>query len=309
MLNYDAYIFAAALAIYVMFVVRFRRVRDYLLFVVVSVAPVVIWVNFLRLISDDHVSRTIERTFIKPVMNGWIEFLKHPVTYALQPFVAAHVGLHIGLHMIMAMIYWPILVLCLAALWCLRNEIPRGRPAALIALLLLFFALHQVATAGFDWENNPRRALPVVLAVAYVYCWLADRLWSRRPWRVAFVAVLAISCALAMADTLLHTPVVAYLTTGQAIQSNPKDPMTIRFMHFDSATMPTLMADEPAWWHDLPKARPLTRQAAAPFLFAQVFNAFFCCALLWLLARAQLLPRHAPTIAAVIWLASAVRFV
>jgi hypothetical protein len=310
MLNYDAYIFAAALAAYVMFVVRFRRARDYVVFVLVSALPVVIWVNFLRAITHDRVSRMIERTFIAPVVKEWLEFVKHPLTFAytLQPFLAAHVGLHVGVHFVLAMVYWPLLLLCLAGLWRLRSEVPRTPPATLAALLALMFVLHQIVTAGFDWENNPRRAVPVVLAVAYAYCWIASRLWERRPWREAFVAVLVVSCALAMADTLLRTPAIAFLSTGQAIQHNPKEAMTIRFMRFDQETMPTLMADEKPVWHDLTKAH-FTRDAAAPFLFAQLFNAFFCCALLWLLARARLLPRTAAAIAAAIWLASAVRFV
>src|SRR5205814_1748880 len=120
---------------------------------------------------------------------------------------------------------------------------------------LLFYALHQVVTAAFDWENNPRRALAAVLAVAYVYCWIADRLWSQKTWRLAFIAVLAISCALAMADTLLHTPSVQYLSTGQAIQTDPKVAITFSYMRFDNGTMPTLMADETHVWHDLGRAQ------------------------------------------------------
>ena len=332
MLNYDAYIFAVALAVYVLVVVRFRRARDYALFVLVSVVPVVIWVQFLRILTNDRVSRMIERTFIKPVMEAWLDFAKHPLMYALRPFLAGHVGLHIGTHFVLAMVYWPILVLCLAGVWRLRNEIPHTRPAAIVALLLLFYVLHQMATGAFDWENNPRRALPVVLAIAYIYCWLADRAWSagvpagriggvppapgaetatlRPAWTPAllFIAVLLISCALAMADTFLHTPAVQFLTTGQAIQHNPKEPITIGYMRFDNGTMPTLMADEPRLWHDLGRAQ-LARETAPKFLFAQLFNAFFCCALFWLLARARLLPKYAPAIAAAVWLASAVRFV
>lgn len=305
MLNYDAYIYAAALAVYLLFVVRFRRARDYVLFVLIAAAPVVLWVQFLRKLTDDRVSRMIERTFIAPVMTGWLDFVKHPLTYALRPFIAGHVGLHVGTHFVLAMVYWPVLVLCLAAAWRLRNELPR---AALATLLLLFFVLHQLATAAFDWENNPRRALPVVLAIAIAYCWFAARLWSALPWRVAFIAVLAISCALAMADTLLHTPAVQFLSTGQAIQHNPKEPITIGYMRFDNETMPTLMADEPPIWHDLGRAH-VAREAAVKWAFAQIFNAFFCWALLWLLARAQLLPRWVPALAVTIWILSVVRYV
>jgi hypothetical protein len=299
LLNYDAYVFAAALAAYVLFVVRFRRALDYAVFIAVSAAPVVLWTQFLRILTHDTLSRMIERTFIKPVMSAWLDFLQHPLTYPLRPFLAGHVGLHIGAHFLLAMIYWPVLILCAAGAWRLRE-----RPAPLVALLLAFYALHQLATAAFDWENNPRRALPAVLALAFVYCWLADRLPR---WRIAFVAALAISCVLAMADTLLNTPAVEFLTTGQAIQHNPKEPITIGDMRFNHDTMPTLMADEPAVWHDLPAAR-VPRPAAPAWLFAQLFNAFFVCALLWLLGRAALLPQWAPLAGAAVWLASAVRY-
>ena len=300
MLNYDAWIFGAALAAYVLFVVRFRRARDYAIFLLIGAAPVAIWVQFLRFLTDDRVSRMIERTFIKPVVSAWLDFVRHPLTYPLRPFLAAHVGLHIGAHLLLAMVYWPLLILCVAGAWCLRQ-----RPPALVALLLLMFALHQIATAAFDWENNPRRALPAVLAIAFIYCWLADRLPA---WRIAFAAVLLVSCTLAMADTLLNTPAVQFLSTGQAIQHNPKEPITLGDMRFNRDTMPTLMADDPPVWHDLGAAR-VAPEAAAKFAFAQVFNAFFVCALLWLLARARLLPRFVPLIGVAIWLASAVRFI
>ena len=113
--------------------------------------------------------------------------------------------------------------------------------------------------------------------------------------------------ALSLADTLLHTPAVQFLTTGQAIQHNPKEPITIGYMRFDNGTMPTLMSDEPRLWHDLERAQ-LARESAPKFLFAQLFNAFFVGALFWLLARARLLPKYAPAIAAAVWVASAARF-
>jgi hypothetical protein len=302
MLNYDAYIFAAALALYVMLFVRFRRARDYAVFIVVAAAPVVLWTQFLRLLTHDTLSRMIERTFIRPVAHAWLEFFRSPLVYALRPFIAPHVGLQIGGRVVMAMVYWPVLLVCIAGAWRVRQ-----RAAPLVALLLAIFVLHQMGTAAFDWENNPRRALPVVLAIAIVYCWLADRLWPERRWRVAFIAALAISCTLAMADTIFHTPAIQYLATGQAMQMHPKDAITFGYMRFDNGTMPTLMHDEPLVWHDLPRAH-VAAEAAAKWAFAQVFNALFVGALFWLLARAQLLPRWAPALAAAVWIASAVRF-
>lgn len=310
MLNYDPYIFAAAIAVHALFVVRFRRVRDVVVFAVIAAAPLAIWTTFMRVVTSDRLSRMIERTFVKPVIEGWMQYVQHPIVYALQPFLMPHVGLRIGFDMVLSMVYWPILILCVAGLWRLRGEIPRTRAAAIAGLLVLLFVLHQFGTAGFDWENNPRRALPVVLAVAFLYCWLADRLWDRRGWRAAFLAVLAISGILVMADTLLDRPVVQYLSTGQAMHANPKEAITaIRYMRFHGTSMPRLMSDIDPVWHDLGRARGLTRETAARFLFAQLFVGFFCCALLWLLARAKLLPRLAPAIAAGVWVVSVVRFV
>jgi len=308
-LNYDAYIFAAALAIYLLFVVRFRRVIDNAIFILIGALPVVIWTQFLRILTHDTLSRMIERTFIRPVADGWIEFLRHPITYALQPFLMSHVGLHVGIHFVMAMIYWPVVAVCVAGLWRLRDEIPRGGTTTAMLLLVVVFALHQMVTAGFDWENNPRRAIPVVLAVAFAYCWIAARLWDRPRWRTAFIAVLVISGLLSMADTILKTPVVQFLSTGQAVQHNPKEAISaIRYMRFDNDTMPTYMRDEARQWHDLGRAH-VAREMAWKFAFAQFFVAFFMCSLFWLLARARLLPKHAATIAAIVWIASAVRFV
>src|SRR5438105_3836425 len=103
------------------------------------------------------------------------------------------------------MVYWPVLVLCVAGIWRLRAE---ARPHALVALLLLVFALHQVVSAAF---------------------------YRLPSWRIAFVAVLLISCALALADTLLHTPAVQFLSTGQAIQHNSKEAIRIGYTCFDNS--------------------------------------------------------------------------
>jgi hypothetical protein len=164
LLNYDPYIYAFALGAWILFVVRFRRVRDVAIFVAVAVAPLIVWTEALRAASGDTLSRTTETIFIKPIEAGWSDFLRHPMKDALQPYLTAHIGGYIGAQLLLAEIYWPLLVACAAALWCLGDRIPRGRRTALLALLVLVFAVHQFATAAFDRENNPRRALPVVLA-------------------------------------------------------------------------------------------------------------------------------------------------
>jgi hypothetical protein len=174
-------------------------------------------------------------------------------------------------------------------------------------MLVLVYAIHQFGTALFDWENNPRRALPVVLAAGFAYCWCAAELWPRRGWRIAFAAVLAVCAFVTMADTLIGRPMLTYYSTGQAVQFDPRYGMQMRKMELTKASLPALMEDEKIWWRDLPRVT-LTAQTAARFFAMQLFFLVFCCALLRMLARAQLLPRHAAAAAALVWLASLVRF-
>jgi len=298
LLNYDPYIYAIALTVWV---ARFRRVRDYAVFVAVAVLPIVAWTAYVRYASDDTLSRQTERSFIKPVVDAWTEFLRHPLQHAAQPFLAGHIGLHIGTHLILAEVWWPLLLICAAALWRLGDRIPRGRRTALLALLVVVYAVHQFGTAAFDWENNPRRALPVVLAAGIAYCWCAAELWPRRGWRIAFAAVLAVCIFLTMADALFDMPVMTFFSTGQAINFHPRYAMQLRWMTMES--MPALMHDQDMNWHDLGRVSPLAR-----FFPPQLFLLFFCCALLWTLSRARLLPRHAAVAGALLWLASLVRF-
>ncbi len=300
-LNYDPYVYAAAVAVYVITFVRFRRPLDSVVYLAISFTPVVVWDRFINAISGGQLSTVTQTEFIQPVFRGWFEFLRHPLEHVLLPFVASHAGVHLAAHQIIAMIYWPLVAVC--AIGLARY---RPRPHSLIVLLPVVFVLHQVATAAFDWENNPRRALGVVLAFGYAWCWLAGRVWSDRRWRAAFVALLAMSALLAFSDAIFKSPLVAYLSTGQAMQRNPKDGVQIEKLRLETESMPALMRDERLVWRDLGKARLPVRWGV--FAFAQLFNAFFVAGLFWLLSRARLMPRYAHWFAAAVWLVSMVRF-
>ena len=306
LLNYDPYIYAIALAAWILFAIRFRRVRDAATFIGFAIAPQIAWTQFIRRESHDTISRMTEYSFIRPIAEGWIGFLRHPIERAVQPYLAGHIGAHVGVHLILAEIYWPLLLILAAALWRLGDRIPRSRRSALVAMLVIVFAAHQFGTALFDWENNPRRALPVVLAAAFAYCWCAAELWPRRAWRIAFAAVFAV-CALAtFSDTLIARPMLAYDSTGQAVQFDPRFGMQMRKMQFTKESMPLLMKDEDVRWRDLERV-PLPPQPAV-FFITQLAFAAAICALLWMLTRAQLLPRYSAAAGALLWLASLIRF-
>jgi hypothetical protein len=307
LLNYDPYIYALALGAWIVFVIRFRRVRDIAVFAAVALLPSIAWTQFVRRASSDTLSRLMEKTFIRPIVGGWMEFLRHPIDRAVQPYLAAHIGTRVGAQLILAEIYWPMLLLCAAAFWRLGDHIPRTRRTALMALLAAVYALHQFGTALFDWENNPRRALAVVLAAGFAYCWCAAELWPHRAWRIAFAAVLAVCAFATMADVLIKRPMLTFLSTGQAVQMDPRYGMQLRKAYLTKESLPTLLDDENVWWRDLPRVT-LTKETAATFAVTQLFVLFFFCALLWLLARARLLPRFAAAAGALVWVAGLIRF-
>ncbi len=199
LVNDDPLVYAAAIVV----AARFRRARDYAVFAAAAVIPAAAWYWHTRTL---------------PSISHWI-LLGWSDINVLQPFIAAQVALHIETHYVIAEVYWPLLLTGLAGMWVLRNDIPRSWRTALLAALVIVFALQQFIVAPFDTANDPRRALPVVLAFAVAYCWVVVKLWPRRAWRIAFIAVFVI-CVLAG-----FSKKTAWLTTSQAIEGNPKDAM------------------------------------------------------------------------------------
>lgn len=300
-LNYDWYVYAAALVIVLAFV-GFRRRRDDALFVLVAVAPPVIWHALVQWITSGASSTNVRELFIESVIVEWAAFFQAPVEHALFPFITSHVGVHIGLHHIIALIYWPLVACTIAGLW--RSRPPGSRATQLCVALLGFFILEQIASAAFDWENNPRRALPVVFAFGCCWCWLIWRNWSSRPWRLVTFSLLLMTALLAFADTLTSTAGATYLHTPDGIRTPAKDAL-----RYEARTVPARRGVDSGQTALLASFGAARVSRPAVFIVTQLFVAVWLVTFFWLLARADLLPRAAPLIAAAAWLLSAVRFV
>ncbi len=305
LLNYDPYIYLAALGTWFLFISGFPRKIDYVWYVLAAAVPDILWTQYLRFASGGAMTKHLQKTFIEPVLNAWMGFVRAPLDNVLLPFLASHIGVHVAWHQLLAMIYWPLLFAAIGLLVRLRPRIEKRFVAA--ALLPLFLFLEQMAAAAWDWELNPRRALPVVLAFGFAYVYGADRMWSRRGWRVAFIALFVMSAALAMADTLFRNPGMTFLRTGQAMRQPPQDAIGIGFKKLD--TMPKVVHDQPiVIWKDMGTAR-LQEGRLDEFVVSQAFCLFLFTGLFWLTARARILPRWSPYAAAALWLVSLVRFV
>jgi hypothetical protein len=302
-LNYDPYIYLGALVGYVLFAVRFRRVREYAIFVLAAALPNVLWTQYLRLSSRGLMTKHLRKTFIEPVLEGWREMMDAPLENLIQPFVASHIGVHVAMHQIVAIVYWPLIALCVFLLIRLRPRIERG--FVLVALLPLFLFLEQIAAAAWDWELNPRRAIPVMLTFAIAWAYSANRVWQQRGWRIAFVALMAMSMFLAMGDTLLKEPVLAYMRTGQAVRYDPHEPIRIENQRLEKTSLPKLMSDEKIEWRDIERAR-VERWGA--FAAGQAIGLLLLVGLFWMCGRAGLFPRWSGLAALGVWVVSLVRF-
>jgi hypothetical protein len=291
-LNYDPYIFIAALAVSFA-----RRLRWYLL---LAAVPALVWGLALRILSDNTMTRHLRKWFVLPVISGWLDFFMWPFDQFLLPFVATHVGVVVAFHQFIAMVYWPLVAVGVFLLVKLRPKLE----LKVVALLPVFFVLEQLAAAAFDWEVNPRRAIPAVLAFAFAYLYAADRTWER--WRGVFIALFVMSGLLAMSDTLFGKPAMAYVHTGQAIRHDIHKVAQSVWMRLDTDALPHLQSDEPIDWFDTPRAKA---QNLGAFAVTQAGALLLLVGLFWLTARAELLPRWMPYAAVGLWVASLVRFV
>ncbi len=303
MLNYDWYVYVAAMAIYFLFVVRFASVRDSAIYLAVAVLPAAGWDAFLDVISNGRASTAVQTSFVSAVAGEWITFASNPRPTPLLPLAVTQIGAHVAFHQIIAIVYWPLAVCCAIALWRSRPSSFRGR--ALLLLLVGFYLLEQLFTAAFDWENNPRRALPVFFAFAFAWCWTVDRHLGRKWWTVAFLALFALTSFVAFADVLFDTPGAVSLYMGDAMRKEAKWPLKYQTGSIEVSDTPE-PAEAPLRG-SFPRARP--EHVTTAFVIANAAAAAAMIALFWILARAQLLPRIAPHAMAAIWILSAIRFV
>jgi hypothetical protein len=301
-INYDWYVFAAALAVYVLVVIRLRNVRTIAVYLAVAIVPPFAWKQFLDVMTDGSTSTAINHAFISAVLGEWLEFFAIPGARPLLPLAVSQLGFDVAVHEVIALIHWPLLVCCAVVLWRSRPAVDHGRK--LLLLLVLVFAVEQLFTAAFDWENNPRRALPVFVAFACAYCWSIDATRDDKRWRIGFGALFVFTALVAFADVLIRTPAAAILYLGEIIRGPAK-----RVLQWQTGTIQVAEL-EPAYrvFREFFGPMPLSA-ATASWAIANLFAAFSLIALFALLARVELLPRKAPYVCAAVIAASAIRFV
>lgn len=303
-INYDWYVFAAALAVYVSFVIRRPDWRAIGAYVIVSIVPAMAWQWYVDAMSDGAASAAIRNSFVAAVFSEWIEFFANPGARPLLPVAATQLGFHVAVHEIIALVHWPLIVCCVVVLWRERASLPSARVRWLPVLLLVIYAIEQLLTAAFDWENNPRRALPVLVAFACAYCWSIHVTRENRRWRAAFIALFVLTSLIAFADVLTGTPGAAVLYIGEAIRGEAK--VILPWQEGTIMIAPRLESAYAVMQAAFPRVS--SGSVSSEWLIANAFAAFWMTVLFAMLAQVQLLPRRASYVCAAAIAASVIRF-
>jgi hypothetical protein len=303
-INYDWYVFAAALALYVLLFVRLESYRAMVVYLAVALAPAVAWNRLLALMSDATVSAKIQNTFVTDVAIEWLDFLSNPAARPLFPLAATQIGAHIAFHEVIALIHWPLLIAGAIVLWQHQPLPGVPRPVKLLLLLVAVFVVEQLFTAAADWENNPRRALPVFLAFACAYCWAIHATWHRRGWRIAFVTLFTLTSLVAFADVLIRAPGATPLYMAETIRGTAKE--ALRAQEGRIKIAPELEPEQRVFREPFPRAA-LSR-VGWEWLAANTFAAAVLVLLLVLLVKVELLPRGAPYACVAVIILSGIRF-
>jgi hypothetical protein len=191
--------------------------------------------------------------------------------------------------MILSYVYWPLLAAVLLVLIWRRPALRLSPEVKLLIILCLAFFVHQMLTGVFDWEHNPRRALPVLFVFAFALTYSVSEVlrFKAGPWIVG--AFLLVSSLLTFSDTLFKSPSVSALQIGQIVRAQPMAAFELLPTRLDRRVLPTLPVDDRLRLFDYPKAK-ISGKYAGIFFLIQVFL-FICSAfLVFVLSRAKLIP-------------------
>lgn len=306
--NYDWYVFVPALGLFLLFFHRFERKLDYAKFAVVAVAPLVAWKALVAYASNgSKVNDQRGTEFFIPVREAWTTILKGPVEHALEPFVISHIGLDLAVRMTIGLVYWPLLVVVIFLVLRQRPSLKAHPWAWFPILVVLVFVAEQMGTGAFDWENNPRRALPVVFAFSVALTFAVAQIYASRAWRAAFVGLAALSFVLTFSDRIMKNPVVQMLEMGEDARAEPKWPMKMYAKRLTLEATPILPVDAPTFTKfeskcPLRKAdTPGAARAPVEFWLSQLLLGGVLAGLVASFRRLRWLPKHGPAVLAALF--------
>jgi hypothetical protein len=305
-MNYDPYVFIPALIVWVMLFFRFKRLHEYFIFFGIGLGPVLIWRKLASLVPLDPAVQAYNDKFFVAIFNGWREVWRHLTHNLVSPFIVGHVGINFAARQVLTYLFWPLLILLFAMLWRARKLIPDSRPVQFLFVLGTITLVEQLTAAAFEWENNPRRVLPLLFVFAFAYAFSVDLFCKSIRWRIALWAGAAMTFYLSFSDWLIRNPLVHALQFMQNMHTDPKEQYYmfrwIKLFHPSFKNMP---ADGPLQLFKYGRA-VFHAEWALTFFAQQAFLFLNLYLLIRILSRGELLPRRAPLVFSMIFAISMV---
>ncbi len=292
-LNYDPYVFLGAFLFFLFIFRRFEKKQDYFTFFMVAFLPVMIWKKFTFYISGGGVTTINYDSFMGVIFKSWLEIVKNPGPNFFLPFMAGHVGSIIAFKQVLSYFAWPLSLFVLILAFYQKDQLcqrVKDPIAQLMLLLMVVYLGEQLSTAAFDWENNPRRAIPLLLVFSSFYIFSVKNLINKSVWRRSFVVMMIGGVVLMFSDTIGKTPAFHLSEIGQAIHADPKLLMQFQSKRLRPASLPLLPTDGTPEFFRYPKATNHSEHLA-PFVFSQVFLSGVIGSVFLLLVRVRLLNR------------------
>jgi len=292
--SYDWIVFVVTVVIYFIAFYRFKKGIHYLYFFLAMFAPLILGTLSILIIKPAATSSAYS-SFLKPVIKdfwkNWLEYFKHPMKKFSLPFQASQIGLAIAFKQLLAYIYWPLLLFTGYYLIKLRGKIKESRLFKLVFLLVGVFLLEQMLTAAFDWENNTRRAIPLIFAFAFLFTYVIAKTIDRRKVKYIVAIILIISFALTFADVLAKDPSIQANQYGEFMRWEPKAIMKYYEKRLTKTSLPNLERDGKPEFFGVKKAE-VSRQNWWQFAGLQALLFIVLLALFYFLYKASLLSQY-----------------
>ncbi|MBK5093845.1 MAG: hypothetical protein JJE48_10075, partial [Actinobacteria bacterium] len=247
--------------------------------------------------------------FLKPVINGWISYFKHPIKEFSLPFQASQIGLTAAFRQIIALIYWPLLLFTGYFLIKFRKKTKESKLFKLVFLIFAVYLVEMIVTSVFDWENNSRRAIPVIFVFAFLFTYVIAKTIDYKKVKYVIVILLVISFALTFADVFVKDPSIQANQYGEVMRRGPKEVMKWYQLRLNRKSIPNLPRDRKLQFYKVQKAR-LSSINMVNFVFSQIFLFLVLLALFYFLYKAELLPEYSMWIFGTFFVASMIfRFI
>jgi hypothetical protein len=304
-LSYDWYVFAAALFLYLIVTRTLRTFRHYAVYLTTAIAPLILWRLMIQWMNLGREYSEIDDTFA-PLLTSWLRDLASLRVWPLTPFVVTSVGLRIGIAQVMGLLYWPLIAACVIALLRGRETDEHRKARWLVASIVVVLGNAQMISAAYDWDNNPRRAIPAVFAFGIAYAAAIHRTMAKRAWRAVWLLLLGMTLVFAYADRVVLAPAIAYLDSGEAARGLPKDALAANVRALTPNEMPLLGTDDDVRWSMPGRAAIRDRSMLVAFGAAQLAVLAMVCGVLFMASRGGLLPRWSMPLFAGVWVLSLV---